>query len=249
MATVLLLAIRLYIRPYPLPKISPCTIALSLPINPNSLPAYRTTPGPTPALLTQLLPPTCLPFPCTNKWQCTYTVDALNSVSSLAPAPRSLPRLAKLANHSLDVCAMGLHNRPLTLSLREPTGHCFPQETQGNTWLLSVASHFHYQQLLLAFFASCFLSPQRKFPLLFNQRLKVTTYVTLGGPHTTWLGPRYSLYCLILHRNQTHIQQDYSSLRVMTINVFTEHTYCRSQHFTQTHSSDLYSNTKESILL
>lgn len=107
------------------------------------------------------------------------------------------------ANHSLDVCAMGLHNRPLTLRLRESTGHCFPQETQGNTWLLSAASHFHYQQLLLAFFASCFLSPQRKFPLLHT--VTESYYICDAGRPPHYLVRTQVL--LILHRNQTHISK------------------------------------------
>lgn len=108
---------------------------------------------------------------------------------------------------------MGLHNGPLTLSLREPTGHCFPQETQGNTWLLSAASHSHYQPLRLAFFASCFLSPQRKLPLL---HIVTESYICDVGRRPHYLVRTQVL--LILHRNQTHIQQDYSSLHVMTVN-------------------------------
>lgn len=109
---------------------------------------------------------------------------------------------------------MGLHNRPLTLRLREPTGHCFPQETQGNTRLLSAASHFHYQPLLSAFFASCFLSPPRKFPLL--HIVTESYYICDAGRPPHYLVRTQVL--LILHRNQTHIQQDDSSLHVMTVN-------------------------------
>lgn len=108
---------------------------------------------------------------------------------------------------------MGLYNRPLTLSLREPTGHCFPQETQGNTRLLSAASHSHYQPLRLAFFASCVLSPQRKLPLL--HIVTESYYICDAGRRPHYLVRTQVL--LILHRSQTHIQQDYSSLHVMTV--------------------------------
>lgn len=99
------------------------------------------------------------------------------------------------------------HVEDLTLSLREPKCH-FLHETQGNTWLLWAPHTFIPSHCCWLSLQGVFIPTKNQFLFLFNHRLKVTTYLMLGSPHGTWLGPRRVLLTRLRPRkDQTQLSK------------------------------------------